>query len=398
MVMFTAINMYLFLALVFVFTFLVGRLLERFRIPWIFAALVLGSILAISDPFASMLNSSIFTFLANLGMYFLLFVIGFEIDLHKMKKKSSMILSTMFLVISLETVFGALVIKYAFNYNWVVSTIVALSFSTVGEAVLIPILDEFKLINTNLGQTMIGIGIFDDLVEIVALMLVIGLVGSSANKHISTLLTVTSLLVLFGLTILFEKFGKKGKKFSYLRVETLFLFTIFVLFLFLGIGEYADSAPLAALLAGVSIRTFIPDERLKFIENEVRAMCYGFFAPIFFLWVGAGVNLQYLATNPLLVLLVIAVSAGAKLIGSYITTSKELGVKGSLLLGTGLSVRFSTSIIIIKILFNNNLIHIGLYSTLIASTVVFTFVIPLIFTYLLIKWEIAKKANTSIAR
>lgn len=385
------INMFLFLSIVFIFTFLIGRLLEKIRVPWIFAALILGSILTVTSHFSGILENQTFTFLANLGMYFLLFVIGFQIDLHKMRKESSLILGTTFITILLGTIFGALVVRYAFGYDWVISTIVALSFSTVGEAILLPILDEFKIVKTNLGQTMIGIGVFDDLIEIVALVLVIGLVGSSAGNHLNTFLTITSLLALFGLTILFNKFGKEGKKFNFLGIETLFLFTIFVFFLFIGIGGYADSAPLAALLAGVSIRTFIPDERLKFIESEIRAMCYGLFAPIFFLWVGASVNLQYLATHPLLILLVIVVSGGAKLIGSYITARKELGVKVSLLLGIGLSVRFSTSIVIIKILFENNLIGIDLYSVLIASTIIFTFVIPVLFTYLLIRWNIVKQ-------
>jgi len=56
-------------------------------------------------------------------------------------------------------------------------------------------------------------------------------------------------------------------------------------------------------------------------------------------------------------------------------------------LGLGLSVRFSTSIVIIKYLFEHNLIPLGLYSVLIASTALFTLVIPISFAYLLGKWK-----------
>jgi len=384
------LNIFLFLSVMFLLSFLIGRLIEKIRVPWIFGALVLGSILAVYNPFSSITSSSTFTFLAQLGMYFLLFIIGFEIDLKEMKKKSGFLLKSTFFIIFLEAIFGSLVIHFAFGYGWVISFLVALSFATVGEAVLIPILDEFKIINTRLGQTIIGIGVLDDIIEIAVLVLIVVLVGSGSHGNFNVTLTLISLLALFVLAIGFVKLGKRGKKFNFSSVETLFLLTLFVLFLFLGIGEFAMATPLAALLAGISIRTFIPNERLKSIESEVRTMCYGFFAPLFFIWVGLTMDVQYLFSAPLLILLVVAVSKGAKLLGSYIVARKELGVKQSILLGIGLSVRFSTSIVIIKILFDNAIIGIELYSVIVASSIVFKFIVPVLFSNLLVRWKIAK--------
>ena len=168
---------------------------------------------------------------------------------------------------------------------------------------------------------------------------------------------------------------------------------IFVFFLFIGIGTYAESAPLAALLAGIGLRTFIPEKRRRLIESEVKTMCYGFFAPLFFFWVGTTMDMNYLATYPLLVVLIVAVSNGAKILGSWIVGRKELVSKESILLGIGLSARFSTSIIIIKILFDSGLIGTGLYSVILASAVLFTFIIPVLFSGLLVKWKIARDVN-----
>ena len=50
--------------------------------------------------------------------------------------------------------------------------LVALSFATVGEAVLIPILDEFRLTKTKLGQTIPGVGILDDVIEVLLLVFI----------------------------------------------------------------------------------------------------------------------------------------------------------------------------------------------------------------------------------
>jgi Ca2+-transporting ATPase len=384
------INIFLFLSLVFILTFLIGRLIEKIRVPWIFASLILGFLLAIYNPFLEITSSPTFTFLAQLGMYFLLFIIGFEIDLRKFEKTSKFILKGTFFIIFFEAFFGSLLVYFIFHYDWFISFLVALSFATVGEAVLIPILDEFKLINTKLGQSIIGIGLLDDIIEIIILILVIALISSSKVTHLNPSFILISLALLFILTIFFRKFGEEGIKFKFRSIETSFLFLIFVLFLFLGIGFYAESAPLAALLAGIGFKTFIPSKRLELIESEIRTMCYGFFAPLFFLWVGLATDINYLLISPFLIFLVILVSNGAKILGSYIIGKNELGLKRSILLGMGLSVRFSTSIIIVKILLDTNTINLGLYSVIVASSVIFTFVIPILFSNLLARWKVVK--------
>ncbi|RLJ00363.1 MAG: hypothetical protein DRP03_00520 [Candidatus Aenigmatarchaeota archaeon] len=382
------INMFLFLCIVFLFTFLVGRIIERLRVPWVFASLIFGAMLAIYNPFASITSSSLFTFLARLGMYFLLFMIGLELDLNQLKKKGRFIFKATFSIIFLEVIIGGSFIHFVFSYSWIVSFLVALSFATVGEAVLIPILDEFKIINTNLGQTIIGIGTLDDIVEVFTLIVAVVLIGSSVRTTFHIGLILVSLFVLFILTIGFTKLKKEGKKFNFLNIETLFLFTIFVFFLFLGIGQLAETTALAALLAGIGIKTFAPERRLKLIESEIKTMCYGFFAPIFFLWVGVTLDIGYIITYPLLVLLIVIISSGAKLLGSYIIARRELGLRQSILLGIGLSVRFSTSIIVLKILFDNALINVSLYSIIIASSMVFQFLIPLLFSNILARWKV----------
>jgi len=385
-------NIFLFLCIAFLFTFLAGRLIERIRVPWIFAALIFGFLLAIYNPFSSVTSSSAFTFLAQLGMYFLLFVIGFELDLNKLKEQGVFILKSTLFIIFLEAFFGTLLVHFVFGYEWFISFVVALSFATVGEAVLIPILDEFKIVNTKLGQSIIGIGALDDMIEIFVLILVMFLVGSSASvNHLNTALILVSLFALFGLAFGLTKLKKSGAKFGFLRIENLFLFVLFVLFLFLGVGEYAHATAIAALLSGIALKTFIPEERLKLIESEVKTMCYGFFAPLFFVWVGAAMDISYLVSYPMLILMVVAVSKGAKILGSLIVGRKELGIKKSVLLGIGLSVRFSTSIIIIKILLENGLIGIGLYSVIVASSIAFKFIVPVLFSNLLVRWGVSKK-------
>jgi Ca2+-transporting ATPase len=384
------VNIFIFLSLIFILIFILGKLTEKLKIPWIFSALLIGSIIAIDNPFTSITSSSTFVFLANLGMYFLLFIIGFEIDLNKFEKISKFIFKLTFFIILFEAFFGMLIIHFIFGYNWFISFLVGLSFATVGEAVLIPILDEFKIINTKLGQSIIGVGLMDDIIEIFALTLIIFLISPSSQFQYNIIITLISIFIIFLLTYGLTKLKEEGDKFGFSSIENLFLFTIFILFIFIGIGEYGNAASIAALFAGIGLKTFIPKKRLELIENEIRTMCYGFFAPIFLLWVGINMDINYLITYPLLIFLIVAISSGTKILGSYLIARKRLKTKNSILLGIGLSVKFSTSIIIIKLLFDNGLITSNLYSVIVASSIIFTFAVPILFSNLLVKWKLTK--------
>jgi Kef-type K+ transport system membrane component KefB len=384
-------DLFLFLSIIFLATLIIGRLIERIRVPWIFAALLIGTILAVSNPFSDITSSPTFIFLANIGMYFLLFIIGLELDVGEMVKRGRFIVKATLFIILLEALFGSLLIHFVFGYDWAIAFLVALSFATVGEAIIIPILDEFNIVNTSFGQLIIGIGTLDDVIEMLTLMIAILLVGSILT-HFDISLMLVSLLFLGVLVIAFHAMRKFNRFFESLNIETIFFFTIFVLFLFLGIGGFSDTTALAALFAGISLKGFIPKKHFGTILKEVRTLGYGLFAPIFFLWVGLSLDINFLLSYPLLVLLVVVVSNGAKILGSLVVAGKKLGTKKSILLGTGLSIRFSTSIVVVKILFDGGIIGNALYSVIVASSIIFKFIIPVAFSNLLVRWKVVNQA------
>ncbi len=384
-------NTFLFISCAFLFTFLAGELLEMIRVPWIFAALLFGTVLSFYNPFDSITSSDSFIFLSQLGMYFLLFIIGFEIDLRSLMKRSSFIIKSTFFIIFLEGIVGTAFISIVFGYDIFVSFVAALSFATVGEALLIPILHEFRMVNTTLGQTIIGIGTLDDVIEILTLILAVFLIGSSADIHIDVWMILASLLVMVILTVFISLLKEEGRKYKFKDLETIFLFTIFILFLFLGIGALTDMSALAALLAGISIGNFLPESRKKLIENEIKAVCYGLFAPLFFVWVGSSLDIDYLLAFPLLVVMITLLSNAAKIAGSLIMGRKELGLRQSVILGIALSVRFSTSIIVVKILYENGLIGSDLFSIIVASTIIFKFLVPTALSFLIQRWVVDQK-------
>lgn len=389
-----SINIFIFLGISLLFTYLIGRIIEKkFQIPWIFAALLVGAIASAISPIKEIATSGNFSFLAQIGMYLLLFLIGFEINIKKFKSAGKFIVKASLFIIFLEGIVGGAVIHFVFHYSWMVSFLVSLSFATVGEAILVPILDKFRLTNTRLGQMIIGIGTLDDILEMFILIFVVILVGSGMHEKIHPVIIVISLLSLLIIPFILSRLNKHIKKINISSPNTLFLITLMIFFLFLGIGSFAEAAALGAIIAGISIKNFIPFQKKENIEKQIRIITYGLFAPIFFLWVGAEMDFKILLTSPLLILLIVAVSKGMKLLASYIVARKRLGTKKSLILGVALSVRFSTSIIIIKILHDSQLIQDDLFSIIIASSIIFKFIIPVILSHLLKQEKVIATAS-----
>ncbi len=389
-------ELFLFLGILFLFTFLGGFLLEKIKIPGIFSALILGLLLAFNNPFEKITSSLSFEFLAWLGMYFLLFLIGFELDLEKIKKLGRFIFKATFSIILFEAMFGSLLVHFLFNYSWPVSILIALSFATVGEAILIPILDEFQLTKTRLGQSILGVGALDDVIEVFVIMVAVlslPLLGAPALESKlefnRALIILFSLFVLFLFTFVIIALKKRVFQSKIKNIDrTLFLLVFSILFLFVGFGKTGEVAAIGALLAGVAIKNFLPPEKLSKLEPEIKTISYGFLGPIFFFWVGVDINPIYLISAPLLVLLIVGITYGAKILASFLVGKKELGKKEAILMGIALGARLSTSVVIVKFFFEKNLIGSNLYSLLIAATLIFTFLVPFLLSFLIKKWKV----------
>jgi len=376
-----------------------GYLLEKYvKIPWMFAALFFGLVLSALGLFKSTFESDVFKLLETFGMYFLLFIIGFNLDFKTMGKLKKYVAAGTFFIICFEGFFGSLLLYFVFpsevSNSLLVALVTALSFATVGEAVLLPILAGFKVIKTTFGQLTLGIGTLDDIIEVLMLAVVAVLPGFVPAIQVQTipdpLLIFSGLLCLLLLTFVMMKLGGKVQRVleknhppSYVPS----LLTLLVCFSFIALGGlvFESLATVGAIFGGMVFRKLLPKESLSENERAVEFLGYIFLCPIFFLSIGASVSVTSLLIYPSLIALVWAVAKGSKLLSSFLFFHKLLGNKYSLLLGLGLSVRFSTSLIVQFILLGSGLISLALYSALIATAIFMKPVIIIIYSWVLSK-------------
>ncbi len=372
-----------------------GYVLQKyFRMPWMFASLFFGLVLSALGLFKSTIESDIFKLLETFGMYLLLFIIGFNLDFKKMARLKNYVVLGTIVIITFEGFFGSLLLYFGFptdvHNSYFVALVTALSFATVGEAVLLPILNEFGIIKTTFGQLTLGIGTLDDIIEVLMLAVVAVLPGflpvTQAQSLPDPMLILLDLSALLLLTFVLIKLGDRVKGILEKNHPPPYMFsllTLFVCFSFIALGGIvAESlATVGAIFGGIVFRGLLPKERLYQNERAVEFMGYIFLSPFFFLSVGASVSLNSLFVAPLLIVLILIVANGSKYLASLMLFRKLLGFRYSSLLGIGLGVRFSTSLIVQFILLNSGLILLNLYSALIAAAIFITPVIVCIYSW-----------------
>jgi Ca2+-transporting ATPase len=360
-----------------------GFFLQKYlKIPWMFAALFFGIVLSVFGFFAPSIESSSFQLLATLGMLVILFMIGFNLDLKEIKKLGKQIVMGTISIICLEGLLGSLLLYFGFpalvSNSFLVALITALSFATVGEAVLLPILSEFNVLNTKFGQLTLGIGTFDDIIEVLMLAIIPALPAFLPKVQVQgfpdPLLILFALGGLLLLTLIMTKLANKlknvlGKNSNSPYVHSLLILLVFFSFAALGGFVFESLAAVGAILGGIVARQLLPEKTLNEDEKAINFLGYIFLSPLFFLSIGAKVSLTSLFIYPSLIVLIWIVAKGSKLLGSFLLFRKLLGNKYSLLMGLGLSVRFSTSLIVQFILFSSGYISLALYSALIATAV-----------------------------
>ena len=366
-----------------------GHLLQKYlRMPWMFACLFFGLLLSALGVFTSTINSDVFKLLETVGMYLLLFIIGFSIDLKKMASLKTYVVLGTVLIVGLEGLLGSLLLYFGFpaevSNSFLISLIAALSFATVGEAVLLPILKEFGVIDTSFGQLTLGIGTLDDVVEVLMLALVAVLPGFlpmvRTEVFPNPLFVLLDLAAILLISVFMIKTGSAVKRLlekNHTPSYVYSLLTMFIFFSFVALGGLVEEslATVGAIFGGMVLRGLLPKERLYENEKAVEFLGYIFLSPLFFLGVGGNVSITAIAVSPLLIGLIGFVATSSKLFASYSLFRRRLGEKYSLLLGFGLSVRFSTGLIVQYVLLNSKLITPTLFSALVATAI---FMTPLI--------------------
>ena len=217
------------LFIIFGFVITLGVILQKFfKLPWMFTIIIAGLAFSNLGWFKFVKTDPIFNGFSNIGQLALLFTIGLSIDFKEFKKLAKDIFIGNYLTCFAEGVGLSLLFYFLipdqFSNSYLICLLTGIGFATIGEVILIAILTELKIERTRFGQLTIGMGIADDILEITVLTFVSTLPffyrpdGSPVSTEpsqiaIQWLSLLISLVLIFIITFLATKIGKKSKDF-----------------------------------------------------------------------------------------------------------------------------------------------------------------------------------------
>lgn len=277
------------LASVLLLSCVFGFAVLRFKLPLVVAYLLAGvalSFFAFFDP----THSEVLKVLPELGIAFVLFLIGMELDLREIKSLGKPIILSAVGQIVLSTFLGYVVASaLGFSTNESIYLGLGLAFSST--VVVVKMLLEKRELSSLHGKLSIGILLIEDLVAIAALMLLT--VGSSAlgvgwQQSLPILTLILKAVGLFALTFILSKYVLQ-KIFDAVAksVELLFLTAITWCFVFTSLAILAGfSVVIGAFLAGIALAS--SPYHLQ-IQGKIKPL-RDFFVTLFFVYLGAQAN------------------------------------------------------------------------------------------------------------
>ncbi len=380
------------LAVLFIAAYLLGAGFSRLRIPPILAALFVGMaahFTFLGDELSSGAGADTFTVLAELGVLILLFFIGAEVNLDEMRRSSSDIVWLTVLNTVAPFILGVLVMLL-FDYGWVVVFVVAMTRMPTAEAVVVPILDEFDMVDTNVGRLIVGAGVLDDVIEVFLVAFVSVWIGSESPGG-GPLKVAAGLVVFVAVSYLAHRWVLRWlDTILPRRPRNLMLLSIVALFTLGGIADLAGlGLVVGAITAGALMRPVL--ERAGDVGSSVdqtfRSVAYGFLGPIFFFWVGVHADPLGILDAPWLTILLFLAAFVGKLLGVWaMVPMGRIGGREAWAIGIGLNSRLTTELIVAQLLLAAALIDVRLFTALVAASSLSTVLVPPVFAVLLRRW------------
>jgi Kef-type K+ transport system membrane component KefB len=381
----------LLIALALIFARLFGHLFDKIKQPAvigeIFAGVFLGGIgiwifhgQNISLSFFKItlpeldFTTNEFTLMAEIGILFMMFISGLHTSLPQFKKMGKISSFVAVGGVVAPLLFGmaaSIFIGFSLNDGIIIGLI--LVATSVG--VTVRTLLDLNRLDTDVGTAILGSAVIDDILGIVLLAFFL---GTDPPLFVGLKIAIFFLIfLLLGLRLI-DKILNISEKI--LLPKSLLSISLAILLIF---AFFANQCGIAGII-GAFIAGLVIGQNLKSrkIIDDVQSIGYGFFIPLFFVWVGAriweGMEIDTVLLSQIGILALIMIGFGSigKIVGCGIGARLAgMKTKESIEVGVGMIPRMELALIIASAaissgqLSNPTVEHLVLTSTVVLTTV-----------------------------
>lgn len=351
----------------------------KLKQPMVLGYLVAGIIIGPhTPPFSYVSDVNTLNLLAELGIIMLLFVVGTEFPITKLRA-----LGRISIIVALVESLGTLVIVFLISrtlaFSFFDSLFLALAMSITSTVVTVRVLEELGMINDESSILLLGISIVEDIIAIAALGVLQSLAVAGGVAFLPNAVILISIVAAFiGITLFF------GSKFLPAMIDRVgstndhALLLIVILGLAFGLSFIAKGLGLSvatgAFLAGV----MVAESKSATISKAVTVPLRDMFAAIFFISMGALMDISLIPAFIVPAIIVILTSFASKLlIVTGLLTRAKYGHITSLRAGLGMSAaKGELSLVVVKGGQDVGAITAAIFPILGVVTIVTTFMAP----------------------
>lgn len=351
-----------------------GELAERIGQPAVLGELVAGVILGASVLGIVDSGNAMIHLLAELGVILLLFQIGLETDLKRLISvgpASAVVALTGVAVPFL----GGYFVADALGMGTMPAVVAGAALTATSVGITARVLSDLGRLQEPESQIVLGAAVIDDVVGLIILAVVSQVIGG-AELTAGSVLTTTGLAFgfLIGVLVignfvvrrLFDFLAKIGKE------ETLGTMALAFAFLVAYLADAAGSALIiGAFAAGLVLA---PTSHAMTVEHNVLRLSM-FFVPIFFVSVGAAVDVRTFGDPQVLIIggALIAVA----IVGKFVAGYAPVWFKGKkAVIGVGMIPRGEVGLIFAQMGLTSGVLTLGHFSALTLMVMVTTFMAP----------------------
>ncbi len=357
------------------------KLKQPMVIGYILAGIVIGPH---TPPFSLIHNIDTVNVFAELGIIMLLFVIGTEFPIAKLRSVGRISI----IVASAETI-GTLTISFlvaqALRFSFFDSMFLGLAMSVTSTVVTVRILEELKLIQDRSSILLLGISIIEDIIVITALG-VFQSIAADASGEVSILHIIFSIaivgafvgsLLIFGSKFIPNIIDKVGKTNDYAMLLVVILGLAFGLsFVAKGLGL---SVATGAFLAGV----IVAESKSAAIAKVLTIPLRDVFAALFFISIGALMDIYVIPSFivPAMILILTSFASKFLIITGILVRSKYDAIT-AIRTGFGMSsARGELSLVVVKGGLDVGAISSSIFPIVGVVTIITTFMAPYILRF-----------------
>lgn len=377
--------------------------IKKFKIPFVVGEIFIG--ILIGKSFFNLVREDVWiSFLSHLGLAYLMFLSGLEIDIdrvkiNKEKKKTIFKMLLCLLMFGTSLLVSYLLTLVLYNLGFINNILfITFLFTASAPGLIVPFLKERQILNTDYGQTLLIYTIICEFICLISLTLISSTIshGLTYKNFLFILLFIISFAIFKIVDKTSHIFDFSSSFFSNLHIGVRAAFALILVLVTIS-DKIGTEIILGSFLAGV-IFTLILDKQKEELKYELDILGYGFLIPIFFIMVGVNLNLSSIFKDPnalfnipIFLLIIFLVKLIPSLLMRFVYDFNK-SISAAFITSSQLSLL----IVGAQMAYNLKIITASDYSSFILTTVISCIVFPLCFDAIFKHKNIKHLENSSV--